>query len=227
MAWSPGWSELTVTPSGATWVARVLRKPVRPARAVVERIRCGDDCRAAIEVIASTRPQPLLPHGGHGFLAHRDRRQRVEGERVRVGLRIGEVVEATTGRSARVADEDVDPAERAPGRLGRSRPRRRGSTTSATRPTSPCAAAASRTRSASRPQIATCTPAAASERATARPSPADPAATAARFPAIPRSIGAPRRRRRARDASVAGQVRWIGPVPVAQVGHRAPRPGGR
>ena len=41
---------------------------------------------------------------------------------------------------------------------------------------------------ASRPQIATCTPSAASARATPNPRPFDAAATAARRPAIPRSI---------------------------------------
>ena len=64
----PGWIELTVTPSGATSRARVLRKPVTPARAVFERISSGMGWRTAIEVMATTRP-PRGLHGGDDPLA--------------------------------------------------------------------------------------------------------------------------------------------------------------
>ena len=56
MAWLPGWTEFTVTPSPATSRARVLRNPVTPARAVLDRIRFGIGWRTEIDVIATTRP---------------------------------------------------------------------------------------------------------------------------------------------------------------------------
>ena len=57
MAWRPGCSEFTVTPSAATSRASVLRNPVTPARAVFDRISVGMGWRTAIDVIATTRPQ--------------------------------------------------------------------------------------------------------------------------------------------------------------------------
>ena len=41
VAWSPGSSELTVTPSAAISRANVFKKPVTPARAVFERMSVG------------------------------------------------------------------------------------------------------------------------------------------------------------------------------------------
>ena len=58
VAWMPGWTELTVTPSEATSRAVVLRKPVSPERAVLERINWGMGSRTAAEVIATTLPHP-------------------------------------------------------------------------------------------------------------------------------------------------------------------------
>src|SRR6516165_6696065 len=56
VAWRPGWTELTVTPSPATSRASVFRNPVTPARAVFDRMRLGIGWRTATEVMATTRP---------------------------------------------------------------------------------------------------------------------------------------------------------------------------
>ena len=56
VACSPGSNEFTVTPSPATSRASVRRNPVRPARAVFDRMRFGIGWRTAIDVIATTRP---------------------------------------------------------------------------------------------------------------------------------------------------------------------------
>ena len=56
VACEPGSTELTVTPSAATSVARVLRKAVAPARAVLERMRKPMGCFTAMDVMATTRP---------------------------------------------------------------------------------------------------------------------------------------------------------------------------
>jgi hypothetical protein len=58
VAWLPGRTELTVTPSAATSVASVLRKAVAPALAVFERMRVPIGCLTEIDVMATTRPQP-------------------------------------------------------------------------------------------------------------------------------------------------------------------------
>ena len=68
VACTPGWTELTVTPSPATSRARVLRKPVAPARAVLERIRFGTGWRTENEVMATTRPQPRACMSGTAAL---------------------------------------------------------------------------------------------------------------------------------------------------------------
>ena len=47
---------MTVTPSPATSRASVRRNPVRPARAVLERISVGMGWRTAMDVIATTLP---------------------------------------------------------------------------------------------------------------------------------------------------------------------------
>ncbi len=56
--WVPGCTLLTVTPSPATSLARLLRKLVTAARAADEAIRWPIGWRAPSEVIATTRPQP-------------------------------------------------------------------------------------------------------------------------------------------------------------------------
>ena len=66
--WRPGCTELTVTPSSATSRAIVLRNPVAPARAVLERISWGIGWRTATEVIATTRPHPCACIGGTAAL---------------------------------------------------------------------------------------------------------------------------------------------------------------
>ena len=58
MSWEPGSTEFTVTPSPATSRARVLRKPVAPARAVLDRMSPAMGWRTEIEVMATTRPHP-------------------------------------------------------------------------------------------------------------------------------------------------------------------------
>jgi len=57
VAWMPGRTEFTVTPSPATSRASVLRNPVAPARAVLDRISPAIGWRTATEVMATTRPQ--------------------------------------------------------------------------------------------------------------------------------------------------------------------------
>ncbi len=57
VAWTPGCTELTVTPSFATSVASTLRKLVTAARAVEEAASVGIGERAPAEVIATMRPQ--------------------------------------------------------------------------------------------------------------------------------------------------------------------------
>ena len=88
VAWSPGCTELTVTPRGATSVARVLRNAVaRPApcstgsapRRLAHRDR-GDGHHPA--------PAPL-GHGRHRGLAHGHGRQQVELQRGAVGVEVG------------------------------------------------------------------------------------------------------------------------------------------
>ncbi len=64
MACSPGWIEFTVTPLGAISRARVFRKPVTPARAVLERMSVGDGWRTVMEVMATIRPQPCSTRPG-------------------------------------------------------------------------------------------------------------------------------------------------------------------
>ena len=65
---TPGWIELTVTPSTATSLASVFRKPVAPARAVLERISSAIGWRTATEVMATTRPHPAACIGGTAAL---------------------------------------------------------------------------------------------------------------------------------------------------------------
>ena len=78
MAWEPGWSELTVTPSPATSRANVLRNPVTPARAVFDRIRLGIGWRTEIDVMATTRPNrwARMPGTASWHMATTDRRFR-------------------------------------------------------------------------------------------------------------------------------------------------------
>ena len=57
VAWMPGSTEFTVTPSPATSRASVFRNPVAPARAVFDRMRPAMGWRTAIDVMATTRPQ--------------------------------------------------------------------------------------------------------------------------------------------------------------------------
>ena len=87
VSWLPGWSEFTVTPSPAISRASVFRKPVSPARAVLDRIRVGIGWRTATDVIASTRPQCCACIAGTDLGAHRDRRQAVLLERGRGSAR--------------------------------------------------------------------------------------------------------------------------------------------
>ena len=68
VAWMPGWTELTVTPSLATSRASVLRKPVAPALAVLERMRLATGWRTVNDVMATTRPQPCSCMGGTAAL---------------------------------------------------------------------------------------------------------------------------------------------------------------
>ncbi len=196
----PGWSELTVTPSPATSRASVLRKPVAPARAVFERISCGDRLPHRDRRDRHHPPPPLLAHVRHGGVAHRDHGETVQLER-------GEVLvdsrrrEVPGRRSARVRHQDVDAAERVAGgvdeatravgrwrRPRRAEPRRGrcGSRRPRSRPRCGCT-------------MATWTPSSASAAAVAKPSPRLAAATAARRPEMPRSIrrGWDRRRRAA------------------------------
>ena len=56
VACSPGNSEFTVTPSAAISRESVRRNPVRPARAVFDKMRFAIGWRTAIDVIATTRP---------------------------------------------------------------------------------------------------------------------------------------------------------------------------
>src|SRR3954451_21366690 len=58
VAWMPGCTVLTVTPSLATSVATVLRNAVTPDRAVLDRINPPIGWRTATDVMATTRPQP-------------------------------------------------------------------------------------------------------------------------------------------------------------------------
>ena len=53
-----------MTPSAATSVASVFRKPVAPARAVLERISVPIGCSTEIDVMATTRPQRRSCIGG-------------------------------------------------------------------------------------------------------------------------------------------------------------------
>ena len=64
----PGCTEFTVTPSSATSRASVLRNPVAPARAVLDRISCGIGWRTASDVMATTRPQPCACIGATAAL---------------------------------------------------------------------------------------------------------------------------------------------------------------
>ena len=64
MSCDPGSTEFTVTPSPATSRASVFRKPVAPARAVLERMSVGMGWRTDTEVMATTRPQPAACIGG-------------------------------------------------------------------------------------------------------------------------------------------------------------------
>ena len=57
-----------MTPSSATSRASVLRKPVAPARAVLERIRFGIGWRTESDVMATTRPQPAACIAGTAAL---------------------------------------------------------------------------------------------------------------------------------------------------------------
>ena len=143
---------------------RACRNPVSPARAVFERIRLAIGWRTAIDVIATTLPHFCVAHRGHGLVTHRDRRAAVELERARgTGRR-------SCARSRRRADRPRSArgcrcrrARRA--RHARSPSHRRPSTRrrrSAPRPAPMRSAAAVDRVLASRPQIATRTPSAAS-----------------------------------------------------------------
>ena len=57
-----------MTPSPATSRASVLRNPVTPARAVLDRIRLAMGWRTLIDVIATTRPQPCACMAGTAAL---------------------------------------------------------------------------------------------------------------------------------------------------------------
>ena len=122
MSWSPGWSELTVTPSPATSRASVLRNPVRPERGGVRQDQSGDRLAHGHRRDRDHPPPLLLAHRGHRGRAHRDVREAVELDRaaVRLERRAGEVA---GGRPAAVAHEDVDAADRVLPRPGRTRPR--------------------------------------------------------------------------------------------------------
>ena len=106
----PGCTEFTVTPSAATSRASVFRKPVTPARAVLERMSRWMGWRTEIEVMATTRPQPRSAHGGHRGLAHGHRGEQVELEGGQVGVEVGGG-EGAGRRAAGVGHEDVDAAE--------------------------------------------------------------------------------------------------------------------
>ena len=195
VAWMPGCTELTVTPSPATSRATVFRNPVTPARAVFDRIRFGIGWRTATDVIATTRPQPWACIAGTAALHIADDRQQVEVEGGRIRARRGrrEVPgggpPALVTRMSRPPSASVAAATNAAPPCGVADVVRR---TRCSRDRS--SAAASRTRPSSRPQITTRAPSAASARADPRPSPADPAATAARLPCSPEIHGAGRYR---------------------------------
>ena len=59
VAWIPGCTVLTVTPSAATSPATVFRNAVAPALAVFDRISVAIGCRTDSEVMATTRPHRL------------------------------------------------------------------------------------------------------------------------------------------------------------------------
>src|SRR6478672_10243854 len=218
VACSPGCRLFTVTPSGATSPASVLRKPVTPARAVFERIRVGIGWRTEIDVIATTLPHPCVCIAGTA------------------ALHIA-IVDSAFSANARVYSSTSSNAAKSPAggppalgtrmstppsadRAASTKPVAPATVpTSATSPTAspPMCAAAASTVSASRPQIATRTPSAASACAAAKPSPFDAAATAARLPAIPRSIEAGVSRSGALvDGAVAGAEGRDGGSPRAQ-----------
>ena len=126
MACRPGCTEFTVTPRGATSVARVFRSAVAPARAVLDRISMAAGWRTVIEVIATTRPQlrPAMAGTAAQRIATVDSRLSSSRARRRRG-RSRRTCPA--GAPAGVGHQDVDPAPAAAVLHGREwRRRRRG-----------------------------------------------------------------------------------------------------
>ena len=186
VSWSPGWSEFTVTPSAATSRARVLRKPVAPARAVFERISSAIGCRTATEVIATTRPHPRSCIEGTAA-SHIAITERQLSSNAATYCSSSVRRERPRWWTACVRDEDVDATERVGRRGSRTRPPTWASRRRRLMALRRCRPAGRRLRSChgGAPHIATRTPSAASAAATPKPSPRLAAATAARFPVDP------------------------------------------
>src|SRR5262249_52351024 len=214
----PGWSELTVTPSAATSRATVLRKPVAPARAVLERIRYGIGCRTASDVIATT-----LPH----------RCSRIEGTAASHIAITERQLSSMAARYWSTLVEEKFPGGGPPAFVTKMSRPPRASRADSTKPRAPVAVetatvtatppwpmvrAASPTAPSSRLQIATCTPSFASAAAAANPNPRLAAATAARRPEMPRSMWSS-----SWSSADVGPSGVDGPVGVAQ--RPGPTPG--